>query len=127
MKKIVIKSTDKGITIIALSITIIILLILSGVTIALLVRDNGILFNVFQAKENTSETTALEKVELKVLDSYDVDGILNYEYLQNNLRNLERFRRFSYRKITNNYSCGWLQRYNKRRWNSICGGFFYKG
>ena len=42
-----------GITLIALVITIIVLLILAGVTIATLTGDNGILKKVGEAKNNT--------------------------------------------------------------------------
>ena len=42
---------NKGITLIALVITIIVLLILAGVTIATLTGDNGILTKASQAKE----------------------------------------------------------------------------
>ena len=44
-----------GITLIALVITIIILLILAGVSIAMLTGNNGILTQAKLAKENTSE------------------------------------------------------------------------
>ena len=46
------KSAEKGITLIALIITIIILLILSGVTIATLRGDKGLFTYVKQAKHN---------------------------------------------------------------------------
>ena len=59
--------TNKGITLIALVITIIVLLILAGVTIAMLTGNNGILTKVKEAKEKTKqaeqeETYALESV-----------------------------------------------------------------
>ena len=43
MKKLRRKENDKGITLIALVITIIVLLILAGVSIAMLTGENGIL------------------------------------------------------------------------------------
>ena len=43
MKKEYVKNTNKGITLIALVITIIVLLILAGVTIASITGENGIL------------------------------------------------------------------------------------
>ena len=45
----------KGITLIALVITIIVLLILAGVSIAMLSGDNGILTNTGNAKKETIE------------------------------------------------------------------------
>ena len=46
--------TNKGITLIALVITIIVLLILAGVTIATLTGDNGILTKAQNAKEKNA-------------------------------------------------------------------------
>ena len=57
----------KGITLIALVITIIILLILAGVTIASLSGENGILKNATQAKLNTEIATEKEIVQTSVL------------------------------------------------------------
>ena len=56
----------KGITLIALVITIIVLLILAGITIAALSGDNGILTQASRAKEKTEETQEKEGVELAV-------------------------------------------------------------
>lgn len=49
--KLKIRKIEKGITLIALVITIIVLLILAGVSIAFLVGDNGILKYTTNAKE----------------------------------------------------------------------------
>lgn len=58
------KNTTSGITLIALVITIIVLLILAGVTIATLTGDNGILLQANKAKANTEETREFEKVKI---------------------------------------------------------------
>ena len=55
---------QKGITLIALVITIIVLLILAGVTIATLRGDNGILTQADAAKNNTNRAEAIEKINL---------------------------------------------------------------
>ena len=47
------KNFEKGITLIALVITIIILLILAGISIAMLTGDNGTLNKASSAKEQT--------------------------------------------------------------------------
>ena len=52
---------QRGITLIALVITIIILLILAGVTIAAISGDNGILQNAARAKEETEQAEKDEK------------------------------------------------------------------
>ncbi len=61
---------NKGITLIALVITIIVLLILAGVAIAMLSGENGILKKAAEAKIKTEEEQKNEKESLK-----------NYEYL----------------------------------------------
>lgn len=58
------QKNQNGITLIALVITIIVLLILAGVTIATLTGDNGILTRANQAKEKTEEAGDIEKIRL---------------------------------------------------------------
>ncbi len=64
MKKEELKKANKGITLIALVITIIVLLILAGVSIATLTGDNGILTKAQTAKEKND---AAEKEETQKL------------------------------------------------------------
>ena len=63
------KST-KGITLIALVITIIVLLILAGVEIATLTGDNGLLTKAGYAKNTSIEAEVLEKLKLAYEDYY---------------------------------------------------------
>ena len=65
--KIKLKESEKGITLIALVITIIVLLILAAVSIAMLTGENGILKKASTAKEKTLEAENEEKVNLAVL------------------------------------------------------------
>ena len=58
----------KGVTLIALVITMIILLILSGVAIATLTGENGLFARAKQAKENYSISSAKEKLQLAISD-----------------------------------------------------------
>ena len=60
-----IKNTN-GITLIALVITIIVLLILAGVTIATLTGDNGIITRTSDAKEETEIASIKEQVQLDI-------------------------------------------------------------
>ena len=55
---------NKGITLIALVVTIIVLLILAGVSIAMLTRDNGILTQSKTAKTDTEKAEAVERINL---------------------------------------------------------------
>ena len=58
------KSFNDGITLIALVITIIVLLILAGVSIAMLTGDNGIITQAQNAKEETEESKEKEIKDL---------------------------------------------------------------
>lgn len=57
---------QKGITLIALVITIIVLLILAGVSIAMLTGDNGILTKSTQASNDTEIAEVLERVNMEL-------------------------------------------------------------
>ena len=85
-RKKIFKST-KGITLIALVVTIIILLILAGVSIAMLTGNNGILSQAGRAKDRTREEGAREKIQLEVMGAYDKYGSINVEKLKTNLDN----------------------------------------
>ena len=60
---------NKGITLIALVVTIIVLLILAGISISMLTGQNGILTNASKAKNETGEAQIEEKVKLSVGDA----------------------------------------------------------
>ena len=60
------KTSNRGITLIALVITIIVLLIFAGVTIAILTGENGILAQASKAKERTNKS---QKEEESMLNS----------------------------------------------------------
>ena len=80
---------EKGITLIALVITIIVLLILAGVTIATLTGENGILTKATEASKKTGQASAEEQVQLEVTASIGTDGNINIEDLNDNLGNIE--------------------------------------
>ena len=74
----------KGITLIALVITVVVLLILAGVTIAMLTGDNGILGKATSAKAKSAEEEAREKVNLMLADwkmENTVNGISLNDFL----------------------------------------------
>ena len=68
------RKNEIGITLIALVITVIVLLILAGVTIATLTGDNGILKRAQEAKNKTEQA---QKEEQNILNSYE-DKINEY-------------------------------------------------
>ena len=81
------KEAQKGITLIALVITIIVLLILAGVSIAMLTGQNGILTQAQNAKTTTENKSAEEKVKLAVMGARADDGTLTVGKLRTELAN----------------------------------------
>ena len=74
------KKNTRGITLIALVISIIVLLILAGVTIAALSGDNGILTRAKEAKEKTEqaqkeEGSSLTEIEEKINDNLKEENV----------------------------------------------------
>ncbi|MCI8411750.1 MAG: leucine-rich repeat domain-containing protein [Clostridia bacterium] len=64
------RETNKGITLIALVITIIVLLILAGVSISMLTGENGILKQANTAKEENRKSELKEEGKLDMNDTY---------------------------------------------------------
>lgn len=61
---------QRGITLIALVITIIVLLILAGVSIAMLTGENGILTRATDARDDTVTAEAVEKINMALNAAY---------------------------------------------------------
>ncbi len=76
-----------GITLIALVITIIVLLILAGVALNTLFGENGIIIQSQKAKDQTQKAEANESVYIEVMGSYDENGKINLDKLNENLKN----------------------------------------
>ena len=66
------KQNNRGITLIALVITIIVLLILAGVSISMLTGENGILTQANKAKKATEEAAKEENSRLNSIEDYMV-------------------------------------------------------
>ena len=81
--------TTRGITLIALVITIIVLLILAGVTIATLTGENGILTRASEASEQTKKANIEEQVKLAVTASIGKDGRIDISKLNEELQKIE--------------------------------------
>ena len=111
---------NKGITLIALVITIIVLLILAGVAIAMLSGENGILKKAAESKTKTEEG---QKEEMGSLLSYEMalnlesgykyqyGYITGFEYDRSNNRTVESVEDFEDKlpdgyKVTSKYSSG---------------------
>ena len=72
------KNNQKGITLVALVITIIVLLILAGVTIAALSGDNGILTNASKSKQENALGEAKDMVAMAVNEA--TNAYYSYTY-----------------------------------------------
>ncbi len=77
-----IKKNTKGITLVALMVTIIILLLLAGISISMLTGENGLLTKTKEAKEKHMIASAREKLEL-VLINLQADKTTNSDYNEN--------------------------------------------
>lgn len=74
------KNDKRGITLIALVITIVVLLILASVSIAMLTGDNGILKQAQNAKNKTEEAQRNEESDLDYMNKY-INKVANNESL----------------------------------------------
>ena len=80
----------KGITLIALVITIIVLLILAGVSLSMIASQDGILGKATKASEDNAKATDVDKVKLAVASALMNEthpGTFTYEELKNELTN----------------------------------------
>ena len=75
----------KGITLVALVITIIVLLIIIGINISMLTGDNSILKKSLDAKKSTYEANKFELIKLSISESYDQNGVIQKNELKNNI------------------------------------------
>ena len=82
-----VSATNRGITLIALVITIIVLLILAGVTISLTLGDEGIFKVAEKSVDETKKAQIKEKIQMEVVGSYDNNGKIDIDEL---LKNIEK-------------------------------------
>ena len=80
------KKDNKGITLIALIVTIIVILILAGASIAMMTGDNGVLTKAAQAKTDTDKASDEEAVKLAVISSIGTEGEVEIAKLQKEMQ-----------------------------------------
>ena len=68
-----VKKDNKGITLIALIITIIVLLILAGVTMSFVVGDNGVIKNVQKSKVEAEKAQFIEDAEMAYVGTVEIE------------------------------------------------------
>ena len=89
MKNVIIVKSQRGITLISLVVTIIVLLILAGVTINLALSNNGIIQRVRDASDKTQESQKDEEIRIAILGSYENNSVLDIEKLLINLNTIQ--------------------------------------
>ena len=77
-----IKKDKKGITLIALVVTIIVLLILAGITVAMLFGEHGVIKNAQTSNEKYKIAQAREKLELVLNTDAAIEKRINSQYNQ---------------------------------------------
>ena len=95
------QKSSKGITLIALVITVIVLLILAGVSVATLTGENGILTRAQDAEEQTEKKGLKEEIELAVGsdnigDKVDGNGNLEEELNKINGATVSKVKEYTY-------------------------------
>ena len=79
------KQKNNGITLIALVVTVIVLLILAGVTIATLTGENGIITKAIEARDETERASIIEQAKIDILEiqTENQSGNITQEQLKN--------------------------------------------
>ena len=122
--------SDRGITLIALVVSIIVLLILSGISISMLSGDNGILQKAAEAKEKTDEATLREEQQLADLaelmngaevssDGYDYSNRVNAPKLKDGMIPITYESNKWVVADKNNNNKSWYD-YDNKKWANIC-------
>ena len=107
MKKL---KKNNGITLIALVITIIVLLILAGVSISMLTGDNGILMKAQRAKDVTQISSEKEALQLTMINkklSEDEKYNIGEELIDRTLANGDNWKIISINETKQIYGTGW--------------------
>ena len=107
MKKL---KKNNGITLIALVITIIVLLILAGVSISMLTGDNGILMKAQRAKDVTQISSEKEALQLTMINkklSEDEKYNIWEELIDRTLANGDNWKIISINETKQIYGTGW--------------------
>ena len=79
---------NNGITLISLVVTIIVLIILSGVSINAVVGEEGIIRITKQSKQDVDITIMKEEIQLKILEAYSQKMLSNEDFTEINLKNI---------------------------------------
>ena len=101
------RSKQNGITLIALIVTIIVLLILSGVTIATLTGENGILTSTMKAKEETEKSSDIEQINLLITENQIKEHIIGEKLKELEFNTVEDIKSIYDSETGKTYGNGW--------------------
>lgn len=90
---------QKGITLIALVVTIVVLLILAGVSISMLKGDNGLITSTQTAKGETEKAEIREQIQVAVINSCRKNAEVNTQDLAKELSQISNIK-YNNNKIT---------------------------
>lgn len=100
---------EKGITLIALVITVIVLLILAGITISTLTGQNGLLRKANTAKNKSTESELKEQIEMAIMASRINENIsINLNELENELSKIENVAKENIEKLGDEGKLPWI-------------------
>lgn len=91
------KKQNKGITLIALVVTIVVLLILAAISINLVLGENGIISRTKDARKRTEIAEEKEIVQFAVAEAklFDSNGKLTFENLKNSMKENSRGKKYT--------------------------------
>ncbi len=95
---------DKGITLVALTITIAVMTILLGTVLVIALNDNGIINSAKDAKDGMEEYSIYQSVTEAVLTSKNKNGKVNEETLKNKLKKIDQNASLIYDENTKSYA-----------------------
>ena len=85
--------SQKGVTLVALVVTIIVLIILAGISINLILGDNGIITIAKRSKENTELAKIQEETELnKLYEQLEIEGFNSDNLQYDSIAKLTKFK-----------------------------------
>ena len=77
-----------GISLLSLVVTVIVLLLLAGISVSMITGDNGLIRQAILAKDNTKKEEAREQIQAEVLRSFDKLGDLKLSSLKTKLEGI---------------------------------------
>ena len=104
------KNKQKGITLISLVVTIIVLIILAGVSINMIVGDNGIITQAQKATEDTKQAQEKESIQLAILQASmegEIENVVGIPLYDRTIENGTKWHILMNKHDGTTYGSGW--------------------